>query len=424
MGRRLNKNWLVLCDDLALKKRTRLLLNRENKSFDSSDIFGKWLPLGDVLEQPFNVIFDFLHLKKIDYLFLINLSSKFTSSLGTLDHPKINNNNTKLIFLTLTKEYLNGDWDKYFKSNKLLIHAKNIISVLGDISEKRRHLQACDDDCSYAERSDMLLYDDLIKFVTMNTHKDGIIDAFDFKDNVTCDVASFQLPWEPSKFIPNRTIKSIDRILHTQQNCSFDLIYRCDPYQISLNKSIASIRYNLGNDFRNELDNDIIDSIDYVVPVPETGKMYAQGLAEALNKPYLEAIYKRKRLGRSFDIQSVTERKKFIVNKLGLIPDLIKDKSIALVDEAIFTGATLKIVVELFQEYNVRIHILIPSPECINQCQSNMQPSRAMLLEYVPRESLRSYFNVDSVTFISNKRFEKGVITNNDICTFCFNNKG
>ena len=423
MGRKLNKKWLILCDDFALEKRTKLLLNRENKSFDSADIFGKWLPLGDVLKQPFDVIFDFLHLKKIDYLFLVNLSSKFTSSLGTLDFQKINNN-TKIIFLTLTKEYLDGDFDKYFKSNELLIHAKNIISVLSDISEKRRVLQTCDGDCGYADRSNMLLYDDLIKFVTMNTCKDGVIDAFDFKDNVTCNVASFQLPWESSKFIPNRTVNSIDQILHTQKNCSFDLIYRCNPCQIYLNKSIASIRYNLGNGFRNELNNDIIESIDYVVPVPETGKMYAQGLAEALNKPYLEAIYKRKRLGRSFDIQSVTERKKFIVNKLGLIPDLIKDKSIALVDEAIFTGATLKIVVELFQEYNVRIHILIPSPECINQCQSNMQPSRAMLLEYVPRESLRSYFNVDSVTFISNKRFEKGVITNNDICTFCFNNKG
>ena len=419
MGRKLNKKWLILCDDFALEKRTKLLLNRENKSFDSADIFGKWLPLGDVLKQPFDVIFDFLHLKKIDYLFLVNLSSKFTSSLGTLDFQKINNN-TKIIFLTLTKEYLDGDFDKYFKSNELLIHAKNIISVLSDISEKRRVLQTCDGDCGYADRSNMLLYDDLIKFVTMNTCKDGVIDAFDFKDNVTCNVASFQLPWESSKFIPNRTVNSIDQILHTQKNCSFDLIYRCNPCQIYLNKSIASIRYNLGNGFRNELNNDIIESIDYVVPVPETGKMYAQGLAEALNKPYLEAIYKRKRLGRSFDIQSVTERKKFIVNKLGLIPDLIKDKSIALVDEAIFTGATLKIVVELFQEYNVRIHILIPSPECINQCQSNMQPSRAMLLEYVPRELLRSYFNVDSVTFISNKRFEKGVITNNDICTFCF----
>lgn len=420
---KMNKNWLVIADNYGLEKKTSLLLNRENKCFDSESIFAKHVTLNDALDRP-DIFFDFIHLKKINFLLLVNLSKKLIKSLDFLGQIETKSN-AKIIFLTSTQVSFVGVEDNYYKTKNLVIFTKKIISSIGDISEKNKLFKSDDDEFDCSKGSKTILYDDLIKFVNLNKYKEGIIDTYDFIDKKECDVASFQMPWESSSNIPNRTFKSINQILHNQQNCGLDLIYRCNPNQVHLNISIASFRHSLGSDFSFEIDNTILQSIDYIVPVPETGKIYAQGIAKELNKPYLEAIFKKKKLGRSFDIQSVAERKKFIISKLGVIPDLIKDKSIGLVDEAIFTGSTLKVAVELFREFNTKIHILIPSPESINQCQSNMQPSRASLLEYVPRETLKSYFNVDSVTYNSHKLFKRSLISKKtkNICTFCFDKK-
>ena len=59
----------------------------------------------------------------------------------------------------------------------------------------------------------------------------------------------------------------------------------------------------LGALLKNQIPTDVLDTIDAVVPVPETGKYYAQGLAMESNKPYLETSFEKTDVGRSFDIK-------------------------------------------------------------------------------------------------------------------------
>jgi adenine/guanine phosphoribosyltransferase-like PRPP-binding protein len=188
--------------------------------------------------------------------------------------------------------------------------------------------------------------------------------------------------------------------INTQSKCSLNLIYRKKPYEITNNDSVANWRFKLGYSLKKNIPEDIIDELDIIIPIPETGKYYAQGLSSSLNKPYLEAFYKQSEIGRSFDINDTEKRNQFINSKLGLLPDLIKGKNIGIVDEAIFTGQTLKIVSDLLQNTLVKkIYFFIASPVCKNKCKFNMQPDRDLLCENKTLDDLISHFNVNGVFF-------------------------
>ena len=206
-----------------------------------------------------------------------------------------------------------------------------------------------------------------------------------------------------------------------QSRCALNLIYRKKPREICKNKSVADWRLKLGALLKNQIPTDVLDTIDAVVPVPETGKYYAQGLAMESNKPYLEALFKKTDVGRSFDIKNTQKRQEFIGSKLGLVDNLVKNKNLLIVDEAIFTGSTLKTVSNLFKNSGVgKIYFAIPSPECRNRCSFNMQPDRELLSEILTQGELAYYFGVQSVFFQDPDEFEKLMLLSGHDISCCF----
>ena len=93
----------------------------------------------------------------------------------------------------------------------------------------------------------------------------------------------------------------------------------------------------------------------------------------------------------------------------------------AVVDEAIFTGTTLKVVCEMLRECGVnRIYLCIPTPKCRYHCDYLVWPKRDMLLEYMNEEMLLDYFDADAVFFQEDQRFLDEIKVFGDICTDCF----
>lgn len=210
------------------------------------------------------------------------------------------------------------------------------------------------------------------------------------------DFFSIQIPREKDQ------IKTI----YNQQNCIFKLIYEYSPLDYVNGKQVGEIRQEMGKSLATQIPFVIKERVDFVSPVPQTGITYAMGLAEGLNKPYVEALIKPAREKRSFFLSQTDERKKLLWNKLIPLKEFIKGKKIALVDEAIFTGTTLKVVCEMLRECDVaEIHICLPTPPCVYECPYYVQPKRPLLLEYIRHGMLKDYFNVDSITFLKEKTF-------------------
>ena len=214
---------------------------------------------------------------------------------------------------------------------------------------------------------------------------------------------------------------SYEGILAHQKECSVEILYRKDPGEQVRNRPIAELRFNMGINLFKQIPMEVINKLEYIIPVPETGKYYAQGFAAASKVPYIEAFYKRKKSGRSFDINDKESRNLFINKKLGIYPELIDNKVIGLIDEAIFTGSTLKIAVHLLQSAKVKeIYIFIPSPICKLQCNFNMQPKRVMLSSYITKENLNDYFGVNGVYFQNLNVFQNTMRVSGFACIKCF----
>ncbi len=217
------------------------------------------------------------------------------------------------------------------------------------------------------------------------------------------------------------TAQDVYKYISTQSKCSLNLIYRKKPYEIANKRSVADWRFELGESLKHSIPDNIINQLDAIVPIPETGKYYAQGLSHSISKPYIEAFYKQSEIGRSFDISDKAARESFINSKLGILPDLVQDKVVGLVDEAIFTGQTLKIASNLLKNTRVKgVYLIVASPMCKNRCKFNMQPDRELLCETVDTDQLPQYFGVGGVFFKDLETFTQTLSASgySNVCCF------
>lgn len=213
-------------------------------------------------------------------------------------------------------------------------------------------------------------------------------------------------------------------IVTRQTYCAINYLYRKAPEAAFGSLTVASLREELGSALARSIPHEVAKAVDMIVPVPETGKIYSQGLAKALDLPYVEAISKTDRM-RSFDIESFDSRRAFLYSRLSVIPGLLAGKSLMVVDEAIFTGVTLKLVSRLLRDEGAQcIYFAIPSPEARFGCKFNMQPKRALLSEYVRKEELWSYFNVQGVFFQDEEVFIRSIEQYGPKCMACFIQRG
>lgn len=212
------------------------------------------------------------------------------------------------------------------------------------------------------------------------------------------------------------------KVIEHQKKCVFQLIYELDARDYFYGKSVAEIRFLLGKSLADIIPKQVAAKLDYICPVPKTGLYYAMGLANALNLSYIQALLKIDSRERSFQIASIDERKKFLWTKIEPIKEFVRGKTIAVVDEAIFTGATLKVVVEMLHECGVKeLYLCIPTPKCRNHCDYLVHPPRPMLLEYIRDTMLEEYFDVDGIFFQNDNIFNEFIgEIDAEMCNECF----
>lgn len=211
------------------------------------------------------------------------------------------------------------------------------------------------------------------------------------------------------------------QILKKQMYCTFKLIYSTHPGNYIYGKCVGEYRYNLGYQLGDSLPCDVINTIDCIVPVPTSGLYYAMGLSKRINKPYVQGLYKEDTSARSFQIADNQIREKIIRSKIMPIKPLIQGKRIILVDEAIFTGTTLKVICDICKACGAaKIYICIPTPPCYHRCMQYMRPERALITEYVQHNNLKDYFKVEGIFYQPFTTFQNSINDIPQICYECF----
>lgn len=211
------------------------------------------------------------------------------------------------------------------------------------------------------------------------------------------------------------------KIAQKQKKCSLRLLYKGETNDYILGRNVGDFRINLGIKLSEKINKRILSKIDYIIPVPSSGIFYAVGLSKVLKIPFLPALKKLEISERAFEIQNVDMRKSYLSKNMEVNAHLIKGKKLLIVDEAIFTGATLKVVCDLLKENGANeVHIAIPSPKCYKNCEYLVQPERVMLLNKINENAISKYFDVESITYMDIENYEEELNSIDNICLECF----
>jgi amidophosphoribosyltransferase len=131
--------------------------------------------------------------------------------------------------------------------------------------------------------------------------------------------------------------------------CLFEYIYFARPESIIDGILVYQARKNMGEALANKILRDhpgLSETIDVVMPVPDSARISALRASYILQKPYCEGLIKNAYVGRTFIMPSQSERKKHLKMKLNTIDQEFRDKTVLIIDDSIVRGNTSMQIVE------------------------------------------------------------------------------
>lgn len=134
--------------------------------------------------------------------------------------------------------------------------------------------------------------------------------------------------------------------------CIFEYIYFSTAESYINDVLVYDFRERIGVEMIKYIEPEIQKEIDVVVPVPLTSLISATSIANTLQKPLKHAIVKNRYTYRSFintgnGILST-------IQKIKIIPKLIDNKNILIVDDSIVRGNTIKYIIKQLRKTNVK----------------------------------------------------------------------
>jgi amidophosphoribosyltransferase len=161
--------------------------------------------------------------------------------------------------------------------------------------------------------------------------------------------------------------------LHTRQvmngklhPCLFEWVYLAAPDSTIDGVNVYKARVRMGESLAKQIKKAGI-KIDSIIPVPDTGRPAAAGLADKLKIRYREAFVKNRYIGRTFIMPGQGIRKRSLKFKLHPIELEFKNRRVLIVDDSIVRGNTSKKIVEIAREAGAKkVYFASASPPIIS----------------------------------------------------------
>ena len=151
--------------------------------------------------------------------------------------------------------------------------------------------------------------------------------------------------------ITNNTNISIENICNYPLTpCLFEYIYFARPESYINDILVYEYREKIAKQIVKNIKK-IINKIDYIIPVPQSGIITANAIAKKINKELKYAIIKNRYTHRTFIDRNKDKIVKKI-KKIKIINKLVNNKNLLVVDDSIVRGNTSKIIVEALRNNN------------------------------------------------------------------------
>ncbi|MEF3695505.1 MAG: amidophosphoribosyltransferase [Candidatus Cloacimonadota bacterium] len=207
----------------------------------------------------------------------------------------------------------------------------------------------------------------------------------------------------------------------TDKHCIFEHIYFSRPDSHHFYEDVFSVRERIGALLA---ENDREIRPDCVVPVPDSSNFMALGYANHLGIPLSLGLIRNHYIGRTFIKPEQTIRDESVRQKFNVLPHFFEGKRIALVDDSIVRGTTIRKIVGLIKAAGAaEIHLRIGSPQVVNPCYYGIDtPSREELVaNRFELEQIRQRTGVDSLRHLSLSELHQAVAEPESYCYACFN---
>ena len=134
----------------------------------------------------------------------------------------------------------------------------------------------------------------------------------------------------------------------TLSPCIFEFVYFARPDSIIDNISVYKSRLRMGEKLAEKIKSKWSEeTIDVVMPVPDTSRTAALQLANELDLKYREGFIINRYIARTFIMPGLKQRKKSVRQKLSAIELEFKGKNVLLVDDSIVRGTTSREIVQM-----------------------------------------------------------------------------
>ncbi len=227
---------------------------------------------------------------------------------------------------------------------------------------------------------------------------------------------------------------SVERYAPTvrMSHCFFEWIYFANVCSRLDSQSVYLTRKALGEELAMQEKESTVNAI--VVPVPDTARSAAEGMAFSLGVPCLEGLMRHRALGRTFiegEDREAKARMKYIP-----LPEVLGGKRVFLVDDTIVRSTTMRTLVDQIRTKGgaSEVHIRVACPPIMAPCfygidmpdvndlfAPKFMKQKQMITPEIEAEMAR-HFNADSLRYLPVSSIAKAVNKDTEhLCQACLN---
>ena len=204
-------------------------------------------------------------------------------------------------------------------------------------------------------------------------------------------------------------------------HCFFEWVYFARPDSVLDDRLVYEKRRELGR--RLWAEHGI--ETDVVMPVPDSGRSFASGYAEAAPEgvEFAEGLMKNRYVGRTFIMPTQDQRERAVRLKLNPIKSTIEGKSVTLIDDSIVRGTTSDQLIELMRDVGAReVHVRIGAPPIVAPCYMGIDMATRDELIATDRSvaAIGEAIGADSLAYISTSTVAETLgFAEDDLCMAC-----
>ncbi|QLD87008.1 amidophosphoribosyltransferase [Natronomonas halophila] len=188
-------------------------------------------------------------------------------------------------------------------------------------------------------------------------------------------------------------------------HCFFEHVYFARPDSRIDDNLVYDVRRELGRKLWEESG---VDS-DVVLPVPDSGRAFASGYAEAAQDEgadveFAEGLMKNRYVGRTFIMPTQDARERAVRLKLNPIRDVVEGKTVTVIDDSIVRGTTSTQLVQLLKDVGAEeVHMRIGAPAIVAPCYMgiDMASREELIAAGQETEDIREEIDADSLSYLS-----------------------